>query len=288
MTSTNQLQKINYANLAGYILNTLVTYGVGVSGYFPTNAELSAKYQTLVTPAGFAFGIWGIIFTAELIWTVAQMFPAYRSKELVLHGVGWYYVYACAAQISWTVFFSMEQIALSTIAMVCILIPLFMILTKTSKIPSESVGSYWLLKFPFEIHVAWIMAATLVNINVLLVALHVAASVQVAAAWTSLCVLAVTAFYFTYKEKWVVPSVLAWASNAIKSELSNPRESIVSAFSSESIEAIRAASNVLAGSIVVVIVLSVVYRVVKDKSETEEQDEPAAASLTTPLTTSED
>jgi benzodiazapine receptor len=288
MTSTDQqkLQNINFANLLGYFLNTLVTYGVGVSDMFPSNSEISEKYQTLITPAGFAFAIWGVIFTSQLIWAVVQMLPKYRARDVVIYGVGWNYVYACMAQMAWSLCFTTEHIALSLIAMVSILIPLVMILTKLSQLPSESIGYYWLLKFPFEIHAAWIMAATLVNANVLLVACNLAPSIQVGAAWLSLGVLASTSFYYTYKQKWVVPAVLAWASNAINSELSNPRGSIANTFSMESIDALQVATGVLAAVIMLGMITMFLYRrfFVPDTSETEENH---SQSLHAPLTMDE-
>lgn len=96
----SKLQAVNYANIAAYIFNAAITYGVGVSGYFPTNEELSAKYQTLVTPSGYAFAIWGIIFLSEAVFTVLQALPAYRSSDVVVKGVGYYFVLACIAQVS--------------------------------------------------------------------------------------------------------------------------------------------------------------------------------------------
>ncbi|CAJ1951240.1 unnamed protein product [Cylindrotheca closterium] len=259
MSDHQSLQKLNYANVVAYILNTLVTYGVGVSGRFPTNGELSAKYQTLVTPAGFAFAIWGIIFTAELIWCTVQLLPRYRSKAVVLQGVGFNYVYACLAQVSWTLCFTTEYIALSLISMVSILIPLVLIVNKTSKISNDNISDYWLLKFPFEIHAGWIMAATLVNTNVFLVAYQASPSNQIVAAWFSLFVLASAAVYYISKKKWVVPCVLVWASNAIRLELSSPKDSIASAFPTETIQSVRDASGVLAAIILATTVAAAVY-----------------------------
>jgi hypothetical protein len=250
-----KLQWFNIANVVAYAVNMIVTYGVGVSGKFPTNAELSAKYQTVVTPAGYAFSIWGIIFTAQLIWAVCQLLPSYRSSELVVKGVGYYYVAVCFAQVLWTIYFSAEQMILSLAAMISILVTLLIILIKTSRIPAQNTGMYWLFKFPFEIHAAWIMAASLVNFNVVLVALNLMANVQIILGWASLIILTVVAFYYTYKEKWVVPCVLAWASYAIKVELSNPKDSILATFSAESIATIKFA----AGSVAIVVLLVNVF-----------------------------
>ena len=52
------LQLLNIANLAFYCLNLLLIY-LSITGIFgETNTALSSKYQTLVTPSGWAFSIW--------------------------------------------------------------------------------------------------------------------------------------------------------------------------------------------------------------------------------------
>jgi len=259
-TQTQALQWVNYANIASYVLNVAVTYGVGASGKLgPSNAEISSKYQTLVTPAGYAFAIWGVIFTFQLIWSLIQLLPKYRAKEEVLFGVGYYYVWVVVAQAVWTIVFTLQHITLSLIAMVSILIPLQLIQKRASNIPSDSISSYWLLKFPFQIHFGWIVAATLVNFNVVLVACNLSPTIQITSAWLSLSALTATALYYSFNEKWVVPSVLAWASYAIKVELATPKDSIENTFAEESIESLKFAAGAAAGGILVVTALRFLY-----------------------------
>jgi benzodiazapine receptor len=66
---------------------------VGVLGLggLQTNGELSEKYQTLVTQIGFAFAIWGIIFIAQFIFTVVQLFHSFRGAPLVAKAIGYDY-----------------------------------------------------------------------------------------------------------------------------------------------------------------------------------------------------
>lgn len=260
--NVNRLQAVNYANVVAYVANASVVFGSTLVG-LPDNATLSEKYQTLVTPAGYAFAIWGPIFIAELIWTIGQLLPAYRSSELVTKGVGYYFVAACLAQCAWTVAFGLEKIVLSLIAMVSILIPLLVILIKSSSLQAGSIGLYWLLKFPFEIHGAWIMAATLVNSNVLLVSLNLDPSILTYVGWASLVVALVIGLFFTLRRKWVVPSVLAWASIAIAVELSTPKESIVATFSEQNIEQTRIASAISGASLLVAVIAKLVYDFIK-------------------------
>jgi len=124
------LRAINYANLVAYLANVGITYGVGVSGLFPTNAQVSAKYQTLVTPAGYAFSIWGVIFLSQLVWAILQILPRFQNSNSVVLGVGYWYVVTCVAQSAWSVTFSREYIFASFGAMLVILASLVVIVMK--------------------------------------------------------------------------------------------------------------------------------------------------------------
>jgi hypothetical protein len=223
---------LNYLNAAAYATNLFVTYGVGAGGVFgtPSNGELSAKYQTIVTPAGWAFSIWGIIFVSELIWTLYQLTPAYRYSPLVREGVSWYFIGVCAAQIAWTLMFSFEFIAASLAAMLSILYCLVKIVTTQYKLDDNiPTRDYWLLKFPFSIHAAWIVAASLVNTNLVLVKFQASADVQYTAALMSLGVLLLITTYVLHltSPDFVVPLVSAWAlvRSAIRVRVSKIRVS---------------------------------------------------------------
>lgn len=249
--SVPKLQALNYVNVAAYLSNFLVVFGSTRAG-LPDNAELSNKYQTLVTPAPYAFAIWGIIFTAELVWTITQALPKYRSNELVIKGVGYNFALACLAQCAWTIAFGLEKMFLSLICMICILIPLLKILVTTSLTSTKktTIGDYWMFKFPFHIHAAWIMAATLVNFNVVAVAYEAPSMVQTTVGWVSLVVLFAAGIFAiiqkeNYHRAYVVPSVGAWASFAIASELSSPRDQIAATFSDSVIAHTKTASTVV-------------------------------------------
>jgi hypothetical protein len=107
VVDTPSLRALNFANLLAYIANVSIVYAVGPTNLvdLPTNAEVSAEYPSLMTPAGYAFSIWAVIFLSQLVWAIVQLLPSYRSSEMVIDGVGWYYVYICIAQMAWTGFF---------------------------------------------------------------------------------------------------------------------------------------------------------------------------------------
>jgi hypothetical protein len=207
---------ISIANVVAYIANLVTTYGVGTLGWFgaATNAELSGKYQTLITPVGWAFSIWAVIFLAQLVWSIVQLLPAFRGDPLVI-AVGWNYVLVCVAQIGWTISFSMEIIWLS---LVCMLAILFFLVRIVRAQGDSDLRGYMLLKFPFAIHTGWIMAASLVNISVLLVSLEVSSQIQFYVAMASLSIILVISGALTFDITILL--VLAWA--LVRKEAVNP------------------------------------------------------------------
>jgi len=128
----NHRQALNYANLVSYVLSLLLIY-LSLTGIFgETNTALSSKYQTLVTPSGWAFSIWGPIYIFEGVFAVAQMLPSYRNSPVVTKGVSYLWCFVCLMQIAWTMSFAQEQIWLATVFMYFICFGLVAIVYRTN------------------------------------------------------------------------------------------------------------------------------------------------------------
>lgn len=240
-TTPRKLVCLNFVNIFAYIVNIVVTYGIGVGGVFdlPTNDELSAKYQTLVTPIGWTFAIWGLIFALQAMWAIVPLVVSKQRDNPFLYAVGTYYLGVCIAQTAWTIFFSMEVIWASLISMLVIAVFLWRIvwvLSGTSSAYKGSLANYILWRLPFSIHTGWITAAAFVNANVYLVDLGVGSTLQFYAALFSLFSILVIASLTTLSLDIIIPLVLSWALFGIFVELSNPNESIGETFTDGQIE----------------------------------------------------
>jgi len=260
-----RLNAKNYSNLVGYILNCAIVQTIGSFGLFglPDNAELSEKYQTIVTPAGWAFAIWGLIYTLQAIVVVAQMLPRFRAHPLIQEGVSFWYLAACLAQVGWTFAFALEVMWLSLVLMVAILVALFAISYRQyyqfdNPENVSNIWDFWLLIFPFELHFGWIICATAVNTNVVAVSMNQPAAIQLFVGIISLAVLhavALWALYVPCRPQYTIPCVIAWANRAIASELTDPKNLVTSTFNDTIIEAVRLSSAFV--SIVVLILIGV-------------------------------
>lgn len=263
-----RLNWLNYLNLIGYIINVFFTFLLVPVFGIPDNAELSEKYQTILTPAGYAFAIWGVIFVAEGIFAIAQMFPKFRSDPMVQKGVFIWYFVACVVQSAWTLAFGYEVIKLSLIFMLSILLSLVIILWLQNRVESDESGfsrvvTYWLLRFPFEIHCGWIISASCLNIGVVAVDEGRTAAVQRYVAIGCLIFIVICSSVATLLPKrpnFAIPGVACWTTAAIAVELNDPSDKIVAFFGDDTVNRFRIASGVLSGALALWIVGVVSYK----------------------------
>lgn len=213
----------NWLNVAAYAANTVVTYASLTGVFGATNTELSDKYQTLVTPAGWAFSIWGPIFIWEGVFVAAQLLPRFRGSQVVSR-VSPFWWALCAAQVAWTLAFAQEQITLALLFMLCILASLLGASWSTDGL-QLGAAEYFLLRAPLSLQLGWIVAASVVNANVQADAARASQETLLALAVVSYAaVLAVvTAFTFAAQSPDpLVGLVAAWAFAGIHSELGDP------------------------------------------------------------------
>ncbi len=88
---------VNYLAGAGFINNK-------------TPADISDQYPTLVTPAGYAFSIWGLIYAGLFAFSIYQALPAQIARFSKIRTL---YLINCAANCAWLYLWHYEQIPLS-------------------------------------------------------------------------------------------------------------------------------------------------------------------------------
>jgi len=116
----------------------------------------------LITPANYAFAIWGLIYLGLIAYGIYQLGSEQR-RDPIIRPVNRLLIIACIAQIIWIFLFTLQYFTWSILAMLGILLPL--------------IGAYgvlrmdradrrrrWCAIYPFSIYLAWISVATIVNV----------------------------------------------------------------------------------------------------------------------------
>lgn len=161
---------VKLANVTAFLVMIIVN---GAANALPLNgvttAEISDRYGNLLTPAGYVFAIWGLIYVLLVAFTYYQ----YALADDELHDkIGWYFVASCLFNSIWIFFWHYEYIALSVIAMAGLFISLGIVYirleVKNGQTPQKML---YMVNIPFSVYMGWITVASIANISSLLVAL---------------------------------------------------------------------------------------------------------------------
>ena len=181
-----------------------------------TMGVVSAKYPTLLTPAGYAFSIWGLIFLALVVYAVWQLLP--RQREISLpDAIAKPLTLASIATGVWVVLFAYELILLSVGMMLLILGSLIVAYGRTRRrIFAEAAPA--LAGVPFSLYLGWISVASVINITIGLRQLGWQTAEGVSVVLTLGLIFMVVALGLIMSRVFrdmVFPLVVAWALVAI-------------------------------------------------------------------------
>ena len=118
----------------------------------------------LITPANYAFAIWGVIYLGLFAYGVYQFHPQ-RRQEATLQQVNKLLIAASVAQSIWIWLFTAQQFGWSVLAM-AVLLAALMGIYQLLNAGAERVSRQrrWMVYIPFSLYLAWISVATIVNV----------------------------------------------------------------------------------------------------------------------------
>lgn len=209
-------------SIVAFILVIVVNYlsnALPLNGF--TQKDLSDKYTSLFTPAGFTFSIWGVIYLSLATFLIYQALPAQRNTA-VLSGVGKFFIATCFLNIAWLFAWHYEFVALSLVIMLCLLATLVVIyLGMKIDITEASWKEHLFLYLPFSLYTAWITVATVANLSILQNSMGWDNYLISETNWTLLklaVVGVISAIVILRRNDFVYGLVIAWAAFGIMSK----------------------------------------------------------------------
>jgi hypothetical protein len=177
---------------------------------------VSGKYPSLLTPAGYAFSIWGLIFLTLAIYAVWQLLPAQRTNPLP-DAVAKPLTLVNVATAAWVVLFAYEHIAWCAVLMLIILAGLILTYGRAQYMVSGGGAPKW-ASLPFALYLGWISVAAPVNVTIGLRALGWETPTNVTVVITLVLLVAITALSLWVSQTFAdatVALVVAWALVAV-------------------------------------------------------------------------
>ena len=129
-----------------------------------TMGMVSAKYPTLLTPAGYAFSIWGLIFLGLSIYAVWQLLPGQHrislpdalAKPLTL---------ASLATGAWVVLFAYELI-LPSVGVMLLILGCLVVAYGRARRRIFAGAAPALAGVPLSLYLGWISVASVINLTI--------------------------------------------------------------------------------------------------------------------------
>jgi hypothetical protein len=159
---------LQISNILALIITIIVNY-LSNTGIFNGNtmASVSAEYQNLFTPAGYAFSIWGLIYIGLIAFAIHQskgLFSAKPTPEVVSK-IGWSFVISCIANSLWVIAWLYNYTGTSVVIMCVLLVSLLGIVRATRmELDLITFKQIALESWPFAIYVGWISVALIANV----------------------------------------------------------------------------------------------------------------------------
>jgi hypothetical protein len=141
--------------LMNYLSNAVPFGGV-------TMAEMSARYPTLITPAGYAFSIWGVIYLALAVFAYFQLT---RGQNIRFYTLIWpFFMVNALANVLWLLAFQHDLLGVSVLLMLVILGTLIAMMRLFYRLrKSMSTTHRYFFQVPFSLYFGWIAVASMVN-----------------------------------------------------------------------------------------------------------------------------
>ncbi|MEX0883495.1 MAG: hypothetical protein WDZ72_08490 [Cyclobacteriaceae bacterium] len=182
-------------------INFLGGTGIGLEN---SVGEISRDYATLITPAAYAFSIWGLIYFLLILFVIFQGYGYFKnSTENSLSPSGIWFFLANISNALWIFAWTGEHLLISVLVILFLLFTLIR-LTILLKLeiwdaPIRVIVFVW---WPICIYTGWIILATVLNISVWLESIGLLEGTWSHEGWAvSVIVLATLLYSFLIRER---------------------------------------------------------------------------------------
>jgi translocator protein len=164
---------LRWSNVLAFLLTVIVNGLAGSTTYLggKVTADISNANPTLITPSGYVFAIWGVIYVLLGVFVVYQALPRQREKAFQ-ERISWLFVLSSALNILWLFAWQYEFLSLSVVIMFLLLLTLIVIYVRLDIGKSRIERRERLaVRLPFSVYLGWITIATIADVSATLVSL---------------------------------------------------------------------------------------------------------------------
>lgn len=228
---------LKWANILAFLMTITVNGLAGSTTIIggKNTAQISDANPTLITPAGYVFSIWGIIYIMLGIFVVFQALPSEKEKSYQKR-INWLFVISSLLNVLWLILWQFEQLIPSTALMFLLLATLSLIYLRLNIGKSAvSLRERLAVHLPFSVYLSWISIASIANVAVALVSVNWDGFGIDPETWAALLIiiaLVLTLFVVATRKDLAYGLVIVWALVGIAVKQSeNPNVAVIATVS---------------------------------------------------------
>ena len=219
-------------NTLSFIITLIINYLGGSGNLFGKSVgEISDVFTTMITPAGYAFSIWGLIYLGLIFYLIYQWVGFLKKQnETSLLPSGIWFTISNLSNALWIYVWTSEQILLSVVVIAILLFSLIQLVLRlrleTYDAPVKTIFFVW---WPICIYTGWVILATVLTVSVGFKSTGILTNVWSETAWASLILIIGTLIYIflTYKRNMREAALVgAWGITAIAVKQWNMNEEL--------------------------------------------------------------
>jgi hypothetical protein len=241
---------LRFSNIAALVFTVLANGLAGSTTIIGgrNTAQVSDAYPTLITPAGYVFAIWGVIYVLLGVFVVFQALPSQKEKDYQKK-VDWLFVLSCLFNIVWLFLWQSEYLVWSVVVMFLLLASLIMVYLRLNIGKSAvSLKEKLAVHVPFSVYLGWITIASIANVAAALVSVNwdgFGLSLETWAALVVIVSLVITLLVVAMRRDLAYGLVIIWALVGIAVKQSGNQNIVIVAEASAAIVAIALAASTL-------------------------------------------
>jgi benzodiazapine receptor len=191
MTQAKSVSALQVGNMVAFLAVIAVNSIAGGTKLLNgrNTADVSAAFPTLVTPAGFTFSIWGVIYTLLFVFVVFQLLPRHRQDSFNSE-VSYLFILSSVFNIAWLFLWQYDYITVSAPMILMLLVSLIAIYLRLHVGRSKVSRSERLsVHLPFSVYLGWITVASIANISSALVSVNWSGSGIAPTVWAQVVIV---------------------------------------------------------------------------------------------------
>jgi hypothetical protein len=214
--------------MRGLVIFNTVTLALMLLANYAANAgaiseltvgEVSDRYDSLFTPAGYAFSIWGVIFFLGICFVLHQWrLLGKGDKKNFIERTGIWFAVSNIANILWLYCWINQLIGLSVLLIFVLLVSLCILTIHLRlELDDEPVQAIFFVWWPISVYLGWLMVAAIANVAAWLVFLDIDKYLMAEVSAITMIIIATLLYLILIKKRNMREAAVAgiWAFLAI-------------------------------------------------------------------------